>query len=86
MTKLTLSMDEEVIATAKRVARRHRQSVSAMFSSVVRAMAAQEERPAVDAPPDSITARLTGIVRLPEGKSDRELVSEALAERYGATE
>ena len=86
MTKLTLSMDEEVIATAKRIARRHRQSVSAMFSGVVRAMAAQEEKQAVAVPPDSITARLTGIVRLPDGKSDRELVAEALLERYGATE
>ena len=37
MTKLTLSMDEEVVATAKRIARRHNQSVSAMFSNLVRA-------------------------------------------------
>jgi len=86
MMKLTLSMDEEVVATAKRMARRHRQSVSAMFSNVVKAMAAQEEQAATELPPDSITARLTGIVRLPEGKSDRELIAEVLAERYGATE
>lgn len=85
MTKLTLSMDEEVVATAKRIARRHKQSVSAMFSNVVKAMAAQEEPATGDAPPDSITARLTGIVRLPEGRSDRELVTEALVDRYEVT-
>jgi len=84
MTKLTLSMDENVIATAKRIARRHRQSVSSMLSNVVKAMAAQEEKEAGDVPADSITARLIGVVRLPEGKSDRDLVTEALVERYGA--
>ena len=83
MTKLTLSMDEDVIATAKRVARRNGQSVSAMLSNLVKAMAEQEERDAALVPPDSITARLTGVVRLPEGKSDRDLVAEALAERHG---
>ena len=81
MTKLTLSMDEEVVATAKRLARHHRTSVSAMLTNVVKAMAAQEQRqPAI--PPDSVVARLTGIIKAPAGKSDRELLAEALADRY----
>jgi hypothetical protein len=83
MTKLTLSMDEEVIASAKRIARRHKQSVSSMLSNMVKAMAAQEAQQETDVPPDSVTARLTGIVEAPPNKSDRELIAEALMERYG---
>jgi hypothetical protein len=86
MTKLTLSMDKDVIATAKRIAGRHRQSVSSMLSNVVKAMAAQEKRQAGEVPPDCVTACLRGVVQLPDGKPDRDLVAEALMERYGAGE
>ena len=83
MTKLTLSMDEEVVATAKRIARRHRQSVSGMFSSMVKAMAAQEEQRNVDVPPDSVVARLTGIIKVPPGKTTDDLRYDALCEKFG---
>jgi hypothetical protein len=76
-------MDEDVVVTAKRIARRHHQSVSSMLSNVVRAMAARDEGQTVAVPPDSITARVTGIIRVPASKSDRDLITEALAERYG---
>lgn len=83
MSKLTLSMDEHMVVTAKRLAKRHKTSVSALLANMVRTMAAQEERkPAI--PADSITAQLTGIIRAPAHKSDRELLTDALLDRYEA--
>jgi hypothetical protein len=82
MTKLTLSMDEDIVAAAKRLAKRHRTSVSAMFSGMVKAMAAQE-RGETEIPVDSVTARLTGILKVPADKTDREILEDALRERYG---
>ena len=83
MTKLTLSVGEDVVATAKRIARRHKQSVSAMFSHVVKAMAAQEERQGVEIPPDSVVARLTGSIKLPPGVTADDARYAALSEKYG---
>ena len=82
MTKLTLSMDQEVVATAKRIARRHRQSVSAMLSNMVRAMAAREDLHDGDIPKDSLAARALGLVKLPHGKTVDEVLYEALCEKY----
>jgi hypothetical protein len=48
-------------------------------------MAAQDLAPPA-IPPDSVTARLTGIVTLPADRSDRDLLTDALAERYGIDE
>ena len=85
MTKLTLSMDEEVVATAKRIARRHRQSVSAMLSNVVKAMAASEEGRDTVVPADSVAARATGLIKLPSGRTADDLRYEALRDKYGLT-
>jgi hypothetical protein len=78
--KLTLSMDEETIAEAKRLAAESGTSVSAMFARLVRAMANRHgEEPYI-----SPTVRsISGIVSLPEGKSDKELLTEALMDKYG---
>ena len=83
MDKLTLSMDREVVATAKRLAKRHRTSVSAMLSNMVKAMAAQEGEKRPEIPPDSIAARAVGLVKLPLGKTDGDVLYEALCEKYG---
>lgn len=81
MKKLTLSADEKVIAQAKRLAARQRTSVSALFASFVRAMS-RKQGLAPEIPPDSITARVTGIASLPKGKSERDVLTEALQEKY----
>ncbi len=80
MKKLTLSMDEEVIEQAKKIAAEQGTSVSAMFSRLVRAMAHKPGREIEIGP---ITRKLTGIISLPEGKTDRELITEALMDKYG---
>ena len=74
MKKLTLSVDGETIAQAKRLAAERGTSVSAMFSRLVRAMAHEKGRKVVIGP---ITRRATGLVNLPRGKTDRQLVEES---------
>ncbi|MFO8008583.1 MAG: DUF6364 family protein [Candidatus Brocadiia bacterium] len=83
MKKLTLSMDEETIKEAKRLAAEQGTSVSAMFSRLVRAMA---HEPGKDIEIGPITRRASGLVQLPEGKTDKELLVDALTEKYGLEE
>ncbi|MEY3227293.1 MAG: hypothetical protein RLZZ536_1912 [Planctomycetota bacterium] len=79
MTKLTLSAEPEVIAEAHRLAELHGTSVSAMFSRMIRLLSRlQRERPRIG--PGARKA--SGLIRLPEGKSDRDVLEEALAEKY----
>jgi len=77
MHKLTLGMDPEVIALAKKQAKEHGISVSKMISDMIRV------REAFTCPvkigPKTLAA--TGLVKLPEGKSLEELIEEAKAER-----
>lgn len=80
LTKLTLSVDEDVVAQAKRLAAEQNTSVSAMFSRIVRAMAEQSQSPSDLGP---ITRQVAGIVKLPKGKSPRDVLTEALVEKHG---
>lgn len=83
MKKLTLSMDEKDIRAARRIARAHGTSISAMFSRLVRMMARKRRAPAEgeDLPP--LTRKLTGILALPKGKTDREVIEDAVLARHG---
>jgi ribosomal protein S19E (S16A) len=81
MKKLTLSADEKVIAQAKRLAARQRTSVSAMFARFVTTTSRRENAP-LEVPPDSIAARVAGVIRLPRGKSERDVLTEALMAKH----
>lgn len=83
MTKLTLSADEQVIRQAKRIAKRRGTSVSDLFSRFIRTLARNRRKQDREIPPDSIAARATGYISLPRGKSDRDILTEALMEKYG---
>lgn len=80
MTKLTLSMDEAVVAKAKEIAHAQGTSVSAMVSNIVRSMATGRTRQIKLGP---ITRRATGLVKLPPDKDYKKLIEEALMEKYG---
>lgn len=82
MRKLTLSADDEVIEQAKRLADRHKTSVSAMFSRFVRGLA-QRDQASSGVPSDSIAARAAGAIRLPKGKTAQDVLAEALIEKHG---
>jgi len=79
MTKLTLSVDERVVKEAKRLAKRSGRSVSAMFSQFVRAMGRGERRSPAIGP---LTRKASGLASVPKGKSEREVLEEALLEKY----
>lgn len=80
MTKLTLSADKELVEEAKKVAKREGTSLSSMFrrflAAVLRGRRKKEQ-------PGPVTFKASGLVKLPESKSDRELLEEALTEKYG---
>jgi hypothetical protein len=76
-SKLTLSIDATLIGAAKRLAAERRTSVSAMFARLLVAM--QQTRTIDQSALAPLTRRVSGLVSLPEGKTDRELLEEALA-------
>jgi len=80
MKKLTLSADPEVISEAHRLAKSQGTSVSAMFSRFVQLLSQRDrERPRIG----RLTRRATGIIQLPEGQSERDVLEDALAEKHG---
>ena len=79
--KLTLSAPEEAIADAKRIAAKKMTSVSALFVRLLRAV--DQEIDLQDSP-GPITLRATGIVNLPKDRTERELLEDALEEKYRA--
>jgi len=83
MTKLTLSIDEAVVDKAKRIAQANKTSVSALFSQFVESMAGQRARRARIGP---LTRKLSGILELPPEKDYKELLTEALMDKYGIAE
>lgn len=84
MTKLTLSADKAVIELAKEQARRDGISISAMFSCFIHARAQLKEKKAIKPGPLTHQAMEIGrkASKIPTNISDRELIEEALAEKY----
>ena len=80
MTKLTLSMEEAVVEKAKSHAAANGMSVSAMFTQFVKSLDAGKNRPLRIGP---LTRKLTGILQLPPGKDYRDVLTDALEEKYG---
>jgi len=80
MKKLTLSADENVIREAKKLAAESGTSVSSMFERFVRSLS-RRQRPshAIGA----IARKATGVIRLPKGKTERQVLEDALTERHG---
>jgi len=79
MGKLTISMDDEIIAAAKQLAAADNVSVSAMIRRYILARI-KPEKPKIKIGP--LTKKATGIVKFDESKSYKELLTEALMERY----
>ncbi len=77
--KLTLSAPEEAIADAKRIAAEKKTSLSALFVRLLRAVDREVDAQESLGP---ITLRASGIVKLPQGRTDRELLEDALDDRY----
>jgi hypothetical protein len=77
--KLTLNVEPEVIAMARQLAEKQGISVSEVFSRIVRSMASSHRSIPKLAPK---TKPAIGLIKLPTGKTDRELIEEAMADRH----
>lgn len=82
MTKLTLSIEPSVVKKAKQMAAANKTSVSAMFSQFVESAATQRERRPKIGP---LTRQLSGVITLRASKDYKELLGDALADKYGVT-
>lgn len=78
--KLTLSAEAETVKKAKLIARERGISVSKMFAQYVAGLESEQEFRKTLTPS---TRKALGLVQLPPGKTDRELLEEALMEKYG---
>ena len=80
MKKLTLNAEPEVIEQARRLAEAQGTSISSLFARIVQFLARREggQRPA-----GRLARKASGLVKLPRGKSEREVLEDALAEKYG---
>lgn len=78
-TKLTLSADKHLIIEAKRIAESQGTSVSAMFMRFIQAMKTTQER---GFSPGPVTRQAAGMMRVSSKMSDRQLIEEALLEKF----
>ena len=79
MTKLTLSVEADVVEQAKRLAAADGTSVSAMFSQFIRSMGGKRSRPQLG----PLTRKASGLISIPDGVSERRLIEDALLEKHG---
>ena len=82
-TKLTLSVDPALVRVAKHLAAERGTSVSAMFARLPTAM--QAARTADLSALAPLTRTVSGLVSLPDGRSDGEILEDALDGRHGRT-
>ena len=78
-TKLTLSVEREIIEEAKATAAGWHTSVSALFTRVLRAMVSPR---VIDLDSSPVTRRASGLVQLPQDVSDSDLLADALTAKY----
>ena len=79
-TKMTLSMDPSVVAKARRISKRRRTSISAMFSNYI---ASLEEEPSSDNELPPITKQILEMGQVPSDWDYRDELSDSLSEKYG---
>ena len=82
-TKLTLTVEPDIVKMAKRYARTHKTSVSATFSRIIRALAGKDKRKEIPIPPHSALAKVAGIIALPHDRTVDDVLREVLEEKYG---
>jgi hypothetical protein len=78
---LTLSLDSDIIALAKKQAEEAEISISEMFSNFIKAKA--NIRMKVKTELGQLTQELTGILKVPPEFDYKETLTDALMEKYG---
>jgi len=81
-TKLTLALDELIVKKAKNYAKTQKLSLSKMvefyFSSLALDVGSNNE--AANMP--FITSKLTGMIKVKKAKKDKEILTDALTDKY----
>lgn len=80
MATLTLSLHESVVEKARWLAKANKTTVSGLFRQFVESMAGDSVGRAKIGP---LTRKVSGILDLPPERDYKELLTEALADRYG---
>ena len=80
MKKLTLNAEPEVIEQARRLADAKGTSISSLFARIVRFLARREGN---RLPIGRLTRSASGLIKLPPGKNEREVLEDALVDKYG---
>jgi len=81
MTKLTLNAEPALISEAKKLAAARHTSVSTLFARLVTTLGRMDTtKPPMLGP---LTRKATGLLRLPSGRTSKNVLATALAEKYG---
>lgn len=80
MPKLTLSVEQSVVSKAKKIAVANNTSVSAMFSRFVQAIG-DGRRNAVRIGP--LTQKASGVISPQAGRKYKDMLADALMDKYG---
>ncbi len=78
-TKLTLTVEEKVITTAKKYARRKGKSLSHIVENYLRSISAKDESETELSPK---VAKLKGAIKLPADFDYKKTLSTALSKKY----
>ncbi len=81
ITKLTLSMDKDVIENARRLARERNTSISSMFGRFIDSLLASTKLPSAGIGP--VTQKASGLIQMTTAGRDEDILAEALTENYG---
>lgn len=79
-TKLTLTLDNKIIESAKKYAKKNNISLSKLVEFYFKSLSNESEKNIDNIPP--ITKELSGIAKFKSNKSDKELLEEALNNRF----
>tara|TARA_R110002072_G_scaffold142163_6_gene287566 strand:- start:404 stop:667 length:264 start_codon:yes stop_codon:yes gene_type:complete len=80
--KLTLSIDENIIATAKEVARESGISLSQIIETHLLLMSNRKKKDRMAKKEPSITDKLRGSIKLDDDRDYREIVAEEMMKKY----
>jgi hypothetical protein len=80
MPKLTLNADSKTVLLAKKLAQINQTSVSEMFCRFIKSLASGKKN---DVELGPLTRKMAGIAKLPHGKSESDVLTDALMDKYG---
>ena len=78
-TKLTLTIEDQVIDSAKEYARKEGKSLSGIVENYLKSISAHQD---LDKPISAKVAKLMGVIKLPDDFDYKKELGDALAKKY----